>query len=78
MVECPDCNKQMTKKSLKYSHKINCIANKHAEPTKIIENKTKEKPLNIEVPKQIEIPNHRQNRLTERNRKISLLASQAF
>ena len=78
MVECPDCNKKMTIKSLKYSHKINCIANKHAEPTKIIENKTKEKPLNIVVPKQIEIPNHRLLRMNERNRKIQSLASQAF
>ena len=39
MVECPDCNTKMSIKSLKYSHKINCIANKQAEPTKIIEKK---------------------------------------
>ena len=43
MVECPDCNTKMTIKSLKYSHKINCIANKQQEPTEIIEKKTKEK-----------------------------------
>ena len=28
MVECPDCKKKMTKKSLKYSHAKNCSANK--------------------------------------------------
>ena len=28
MVECPDCNKKMTKKTLKYSHAKNCLANK--------------------------------------------------
>ena len=68
----------MTIKSLKYSHKINCIAHKQKEPTEIIEKKTKEKPKQIEVPKQIEIPNHRLLRMNERNRKIQSLASQAF
>ena len=28
LVECPDCNKKLTKKSLKYSHAKNCPANK--------------------------------------------------
>ena len=28
LVECPDCNKKMTSKSLRYSHKNNCSANK--------------------------------------------------
>ena len=51
MVECPDCNKKMTITSLKYSHKINCIANKQLEPTEIIEKKTKEKTKHIEIPK---------------------------
>ena len=36
LVECPDCNKKMTKNSLKYSHKQNCIAHKQPEPIKII------------------------------------------
>ena len=31
MVECPDCNKKMTKKTLKYSHAKNCLANKQQE-----------------------------------------------
>ena len=68
----------MTIKSLKYSHNINCIANKQSEPTEIIEKTTKEKNKNIEIPKHTEIPNHRQIRMTERSRKIALLASQAF
>ena len=74
MVECPDCNNKMTIQSLKYSHKVNCIANKQQEPTAIIEKTTK----HIEIPKHTEIPNHRQIRMTERSRKIALLASQAF
>ena len=28
LVECPDCNKKMTKKTLKYSHAKNCVAKK--------------------------------------------------
>ena len=28
LVECPDCNKKMTKKTLKYSHAKNCIGKK--------------------------------------------------
>ena len=31
LVECPDCNKKLTKKSLKYSHAKNCPANKPKE-----------------------------------------------
>ena len=65
----------MNIKSLKYSHKVNCIANKQQEPTEIIE---KKKTKHIEIPKHTEIPNHRQIRMTERSRKIALLASQAF
>ncbi len=34
LVECPDCNKKMTKKSLKYSHAKNCHANKPKEDDK--------------------------------------------
>ena len=76
LVECPDCNKKMTKKSLKYSHKQNCIAHKQPEPIKTIE----KKPKQIEVPKHIEVPiiNHRLNRMNERAKKIENLASQAF
>ena len=33
----------MTIQSLKYSHKVNCIANKQSEPTEIIEKKIKKK-----------------------------------
>ena len=76
LVECPDCNKKMTKKSLKYSHKQNCTAHKQPEPIKTIE----KKPKQIEVPKHIEVPiiNHRLNRMNERAKKIENLASQAF
>ena len=28
LVECPDCHKKMTKKTLKYSHAKNCVAKK--------------------------------------------------
>jgi hypothetical protein len=31
LVECPDCHKKMTLKSLKYSHKNNCQVNKPSE-----------------------------------------------
>ena len=31
LVECPDCHKKMTLKSLKYSHKNNCQVNKPPE-----------------------------------------------
>ncbi len=34
LVECPDCNKKMTKKSLKYSHAKNCPANKQPKEEK--------------------------------------------
>ena len=34
LVECPDCNKKMTKKSLKYSHAKKCHANKPKEDDK--------------------------------------------
>jgi hypothetical protein len=84
LVECPDCHKKMTKKSLKYSHKQNCITHKQSEP---IEKKPKqhEKPKHIEIPitgKPCMVPtepvNHRLNRMNERVKKIELLASQAF
>jgi hypothetical protein len=77
MVECPDCNKKMTIKSLKYSHKQNCIAHKQTEP---IEKKPKQNEKSIiEKPKHIELPiNNRLNRMNERAKKIELLASQAF
>ena len=32
LVECPDCKKKMTKKTLKYSHANNCIAKKEKGP----------------------------------------------
>ena len=42
MVECPDCNKKMTKKSLKYSHAKNCIANKQPKEAEAKEEETTE------------------------------------
>ena len=61
LVECPDCNKKMTKKSLKYSHEQNCIAHKQPEPIKTIEKK----------PKQIEVSNYRTCNFKKRNRNYS-------
>jgi hypothetical protein len=42
MVECPDCNKKMTKKSLKYSHAKNCIANKQPKEEEAAEETNEE------------------------------------
>lgn len=35
LVECPDCKKQLTKRTLKYSHKNICPAMKPAKPEKV-------------------------------------------
>ena len=34
LIECPDCKKKLTAKTLKYNHVHNCPANKFKEPEK--------------------------------------------
>ena len=45
LVECPQCKKMMTAKSLKYSHQKNCITNKPTIPEQEIEVETKPTPV---------------------------------
>ena len=42
LVECPDCNKKLTKKSSKYSHAENCPANKQPKEEEKEEETNKE------------------------------------
>ena len=55
LVECPDCNKQLTKKSLRYSHAKNCIAKKNPveeeeeEAVEVVEEEERA-PLHLHAP----------------------------
>jgi DNA-directed RNA polymerase subunit M/transcription elongation factor TFIIS len=90
MVKCTDCGKMMTNKSLKYSHKNKCSANKSLDPEVKTKKEIVDKPNEVqnkpnEVHKRsIEIPPRSINidsriiRMQNRTKKIESLASQAF
>ena len=58
MVKCIDCGKMMTNKSLKYSHKNKCSANKSLDP----EVKTKK-----EI---VDKPNEVQNKIIDKSNEV--------
>ena len=84
MVECPNCHKKLTAKSLKYSHKNNCRVNKTPEQL------PKESQLQIHVAEKpnifVEIPeriigtknNTRIQRMQNRQNQMEKLISLAF
>ena len=84
MVECPDCHKKMTLKSLKYSHKNNCQVNKPSEqlPKEAkLQTHVAEKPnIVVEIPEKINVikNNIRIQRMQNRHNQMEKLISLAF
>ena len=58
LVECPDCNKKMAKKSLKYSHAKNCHANKQPKEETKEEEQRKKKQQKKQKKKKKKLNNH--------------------
>ena len=75
-VECPDCGKQMSAKTLRYSHAANCTVRKKSQletqATPSITNDI----LEHEVNKRLN--NFREERVARRQRAIESLVAQAF
>ena len=72
-VECPDCGKQMSAKTLKYSHGPNCVTPKPKESQPIIEREVATEEL-IEK----RISNRRAERVTRREAMVQQLMQNAF
>ena len=76
LVECPNCQKKLTAKTLKYNHIHNCPANKfkESEPKKEQINVADNQEPVIEDKK----PSSRELRMMKREKLISTLITQAF
>ena len=55
LVECPDCNKKMTKKTLKYSHAKNCTGKKVVPAVKEEETETEEEVIPSAPPQPLKL-----------------------
>jgi hypothetical protein len=85
-VKCPDCDKMVTPKSLKYSHKYTCIAKKVKElgerplEQTTVEDDVKEyEPVQITLPtKPIRIESHREIRNRVKQEQMKTIFSNAF
>ena len=85
LVECPDCKKQLTTKTLKYNHVHNCPANKFKEPEKLTITSSNvpitppvETPIIQDNEPIVKRPTTRDIRNMKRDRMINSLISQAF
>ena len=85
LVECPDCKKQLSAKTLKYNHVHNCPAKKFKEPEKLTITSSNvpitppvETPIIQDNEPIIKRPTTRDIRNMKRDRMINSLISQAF
>lgn len=80
LIECPDCKKKLTAKTLKYNHVHNCPANKFKEPEKPETKEEYNQPdiLPPSEPAVMKPPTAREMRAMKREKLISSLITQAF
>ena len=85
LVECPDCKKQLSAKTLKYNHVHNCPAKKFKEPEKLTITSPNEPitppdetPIIQDNEPIVKRPTTRDIRNMKRDRMINSLISQAF
>lgn len=72
-VQCPDCGKMVSSKTLKYSHKANCKANKVKEPSPV-----KQEHSGLVYDSGVKQPCARALRVQQREQRIAQLAMSAF
>ena len=71
--QCPDCGKMVSSKTLKYSHKANCKANKVKEPSPV-----KKEHSGLVYDSGVKQPCARALRVQQREQRIAQLAMNAF
>ena len=76
LVECPDCNKKMTKKTLKYSHAKNCIGKKVVPAVKEEEAEETEEEVIPSTPPQQAIPMAQAQGLAKLKRTVSVVPAE--
>ena len=78
-VECPDCGKKMSAKTLRYNHGPNCLFRKQADKEEAQMNKVKEVSEEvIEAEVQTRMSNAKAERLNRRQKQIESLVANAF
>ena len=71
LVECPDCKKKMTAKSLRYSHKKNCVSNESVATPKPKAVRPKSAPeREVVAPEPTALTQHQYDRHLKQQRKI--------
>ena len=75
-VECPDCGKSMSAKTLRYSHGPNCLFKKQADKEEAQMNKVPEEVIEAEVQKRMSCA--KAERLSRRQKQIESLVANAF
>ena len=75
-VECPDCGKSMSAKTLRYSHGPNCLFKKQADKEEAQMNKVPEEVIEAEVQKRMSCA--KAERLNRRQKQIESLVANAF
>ena len=75
-VECPDCGKLMSAKTLRYSHRPNCVFKKMADKEEAQMTKIPEEVIEAEVQKRMSCA--KTERLNRRQKQIESLVAQAF
>ena len=76
-VACPDCGKQMSAKTLKYSHAPNCVVKKNTKPDPVAEREViTDEMIEHEIGKRM--TNKRSERLAKREKALEQLISNAF
>ena len=76
LVECPDCNKKMTKKTLKYSHAKNCTGKKVVPAVKEEEAEETEEEVIPSTPPQQAIPMAQAQGLAKLKRTVSVVPAE--
>ena len=76
LVECPDCNKKMTKKTLKYSHAKNCMGKKVVPAVKEEEAEETEEEVIPSTPPQQAIPMAQAQGLAKLKRTVSVVPAE--
>jgi len=76
-VACPDCGKQMSAKTLKYSHAPNCVVKKNTKPEQVAERESiTDEMIEQEIEKRM--TNKRNERLVKRQKDLENLIAKAF
>ena len=77
-VACPDCGKQMSAKTLKYSHGPNCVTNKQKQESQTTLSRQTVTNNSIEHDVQTRLTNKRSERTARREEMVQKLMQNAF